>query len=123
MGRGYTPAAGGSLLYRYIGAPSYWQNMPGAAEHVAVAQDNSVWAVQANGDIYHYVANTWTGIPGKARQVSVGYDGTIYALGTTATAGGFTMYRYIGAPNYWQPIPGGAMQIVGAGPNEFWAHQ
>ena len=32
-------------------------------------------------------------------------------------------HRYIGAPNYWQPIPGGAMQIVGAGPNEFWAHQ
>jgi len=120
---GTNAVAGGHGIYVYTGAPSYWSAIVGGADHIAVAPDSSLWAVQTNGDIYHSVGASWVNIPGKAQRVTVGYDGTIYALGLIATPGGFQMYRYIGAPSYWQAIPGGALEIIGAGVNEFWAHQ
>ena len=115
--------AAGHGIYQYVGGGPVWQAVPGGADHVAVAPDGTLWAVQTNGDIYHYVSPNWISIPGKAKQVSVGYDGTVYALGLTGVAGGFSMYRYVGGAAVWQSIPGGALEVVGAGLNEFWAHQ
>ena len=93
------------------------------AAQIAFAPNDTLWAVQANGNIYHYVAGVWQSIPGAARQVSVGYDGSVYALGTTQMAGGFQIYKYVGGPSVWLAMSGAAFQIAGGGANELWAHQ
>jgi hypothetical protein len=110
-------------IYRYVGGSSVWQSIPGLASQIASAPDDTLWAVQTNGSIYHYAIGAWQSIPGLAKQVSVGSDGTVYALGFTPVIGGFQIYKYVGGGAVWQAIPGAAFGIAGGVLNDLWAHQ
>ena len=77
----------GHGLYRYVGAPGYWQAINGAADHIAVAPDNSLWVIQSNGAIYHYVSGGWTAIPGQRSRSAWAMTAAVYVIGTNADGG------------------------------------
>ena len=113
----------GHGIYQYVGAPNYWQAINGAADHLAVAPDHSVWVLQTNGDIYRYAVGVFTATPGPGAADHCGLRRHSLRRRHQRGPRRLRLYRYVGAPNYWQAINGGAVQIAGGGANEFWVHQ
>jgi len=122
---GTTTSPGGNLIYIYVGGSSVWANIPGAAAQLAANTDNSLWAVQTSNGIFHNVGGVWTSIPGAATRVAAGGPGgtSVFALGVPLVGGDHQIYRYVGAPTYWQAVPGVATDLAVDGNGVLWARQ
>lgn len=88
-----------------------WRRITGGATSLAVAPDDSLWALGAvvtgaDRRVWHYANGHWTNIPGSASSIAVGPDGTLYAV--RATSGG--VYAYNGAS--WRSLGGSASSVT-----------
>jgi sugar lactone lactonase YvrE len=88
-----------------------WTRIPGGATSLAVAPDDSLWAlgaIAAGADrlVWHYANGHWTNIPGSASSIAVGPDETLYAV--KASSGG--VYAYNGA--IWRSLGGSANSVT-----------
>src|SRR5205814_41661 len=91
---------------------------------LAVDSAGNAWAVQDSGYIYQWNGSTWVSIPGLATDVAAGTGGSVYALGTTGTAQGGYIYKYVGGTQTWQYLGGAvAVQIAVAPDGLLWARQ
>ncbi|XP_063684803.1 SCO-spondin-like [Bolinopsis microptera] len=69
----------GRNVYKYLGGDS-WLQLPGDFVDVDVSDNDNVWGVASNHDLFRWTASTWERIPGKARKVKVTPEG-VWAMG------------------------------------------
>lgn len=77
-----------------------WQQLPGAAVRAAVADDGTLWVINAQDQIYRWVQNSWQPVPGALKAVSVGSASQI--VGSNASG---QIYRFDSMNNAWSQVP------------------
>jgi len=107
---GTKPVAGGFAIYQWNGVG--WQEHSGGAVKLAIDQSGHPWAVNDQGQIWHFDGSSWRHLPGAARDIAIGGAGHVYVLGTKAVAGGTAIYSWDG--HEWKEFPhgGGGVHIA-----------
>jgi hypothetical protein len=109
---GTNAAKGGYGIYRFNG--NDWSPVDGGAVRIDVDARGNPWIVNSDGIIFRRARDRWEQLPGSARDISVTDDETAWIIGTEATQGGYSIYRWNGRD--WSRVDGGGMQIsVGGG--------
>jgi hypothetical protein len=85
--------------------------LPGTTDHgrIAVAPDNSPWAVNDANQIFHLTGGAWQQMPGLATDIGIGADGSVWVTGTNSVDGGFGIWEFVNGN--WQQSSGGGIEI------------
>ena len=110
---------GGYQIFTWNG--SGWDLIPGAAVDLAVDSRNTVWAVNAQGEIYRYansrrggysvtIGNSWKQVAGCAKKIAIGGD-KVWLLGCANNgSAGYEIFSRNGSN--WDLVPGAAVEIA-----------
>ena len=117
-----TSAVGGGYAI-YESTTSEWVSLGGeGAVSIDVGSNDQPWIVNNQNAIKQWTGSSWTTRPGTARDVGVGADNSAWIIGTSATTGGYTVYRWNGSG--WDPKPAdgsrGGVQIDVAPDGKAW---
>lgn len=115
---------GGTAMYYWNGFSTYdirasialytdgdWYLKPGALKQVSVGDQNNIWGINSDDQIYRWNGSDWTNITpgGRLNQISAASDGTVWG---TNTAG--QIYRWDGI-DWINVTPGARLRQVSVG--------
>jgi hypothetical protein len=112
----------GGNIRRWAGAG--WGPVAGHGLRIAAGPAGTVWAVQKNGAIQHYLGGTkWDQVPGCGRDIAVGGDGSVWVVGCNIDEfpSGGNIRRLQG--KQWGPVVGHGLRIAGGPGGVLWAVQ
>lgn len=92
--------------------------MPGSAVRIDVDPRGNPWIINNHNSIYRREGNSWRVVFGSATDISIGANGQAWIIGSTKTAGGYTIHKRFG--NEWKKVKGGAVRIAVDGHGKAW---
>jgi hypothetical protein len=93
-------------LWRYLGSVDSWENIPGRAVQISVANKNNMWCVNSNDDIFKWTGSNWTQIPGKLTRVAVSSKNRVAGVNRKGE-----IFVYSNEKSSWKLVPGWASNI------------
>lgn len=87
-------------IYQRAVPMGQWQQLPGAAVRVSVADDGTLWVVTAQDQIFRWAGGSWQPVPGALKEISVGSASQI--VGSNASG---QIYRFDAMANSWALVP------------------
>ncbi len=101
-------------IYKYVGAPSYWQQMTGQyGVRVDASNDGSAWVVNSAGQVWHVTGSptapvatrigpSWT----SATDISVGSDNSVFVVGNGTAGADHGIFVFDPSISDFRQIPG-----------------
>jgi hypothetical protein len=102
-------------IYHWTGTT--WQQVPGAANQIAVDAIGNPWVVNACGEIAQWTGTAWRSMPGAAKDIATDTSGDIDVI--DATSSGLYSWNQVGKS--WQVIGGSAVDISLGEHGNLWA--
>ena len=93
-------------LWRYRGSVDNWEKIPGIAAQIAVGDQNTMWCVNGNDQIFRWNGTGWNLIPGALSRVAVSSAGKVAGVNRQGN-----IWAYSTAISDWKQIPGGLTNI------------
>jgi len=93
-------------LWRYLGSVDSWENIPGTAVQISVANKNTMWCVNSSDDIFKWTGSNWTQIPGKLTRVAISRQGKVAGVNRAGQ-----IFVYSDIISNWKLVPGWASNI------------
>ena len=93
-------------LWRYMGRPNAWENIPGVATQISVGNRATMWYVNSNDQIFKWNGSGWTIIPGGLTRVAVSSGGKVAGVNRQGM-----IFVYSNTASDWKRIPGAATHI------------
>jgi hypothetical protein len=93
-------------IWRYVGAPTWWTQVPGVKEVVAVGSDGGAWSLGSGyPSRYDPASRTWVPVAGMSGFGTISVANASNIWGQTSQA----LYRYLGSRSKaWIQVPGTA---------------
>ena len=101
-------------VYEYVSGK--WTQLPGQMRRVALVNQNTVWGVGTDANVYRLSGGKWIKAGTNANYIAAGSDGTV--LMTSAKDN--SIWKYV-SDNNWTSIPGTATVIAVVKNNNYFA--
>jgi virginiamycin B lyase len=100
-------------IFQWTGAN--WEKLSGAARHISVGADGSVWVCNDAHEIFRYIrdAKSWEKMPGRLVQLSVARNNSVIGVNESQD-----IFHWNGSS--WQQLPGKAVWAATNERDEFW---
>jgi len=93
-------------LWRYLGTVDRWENIPGNAVQISVADKNTMWYVNGSDEIYRWSKTNWIIAPGIFTRVAVSSGGKVAGINRQGQ-----IFVFSEGNSTWKIIPGSASNI------------
>ena len=93
-------------LWRYRGSVDSWENIPGTAVQISVANKNIMWCVNSSDQIFRWSGSNWTQMPGLLTRVAVSSGNRVAGVNRAGQ-----IFVYSDSISNWRQVEGWASNI------------